>query len=40
MDLTKAMLRSGYYSSDHPGAAGAKKGLSKPSKNAWKRPMN
>jgi len=27
MDLTKAMLRSGYYSSDHPGAAGAKKGL-------------
>jgi HEAT repeat protein len=27
MDLTKAMLRSGYYASDHPGAGGAKKGL-------------
>jgi HEAT repeat protein len=27
MDLTKAMLRSGYYSADHPGAAGAKQGL-------------
>jgi nucleoside diphosphate kinase len=27
MDLTKAMLRSGYYSSDHPGAANAKRGL-------------
>ena len=27
MDLTKAMLRSGYYSSDHPGSGGAKKGL-------------
>ena len=27
MDLTKAMLRSGYYSSDHPGSEGAKKGL-------------
>ena len=27
MDLTKAMLRSGYYSSDHPGAEGAKQGL-------------
>ena len=27
MDLTKAMLRSGYYSPDHPGSAGAKQGL-------------
>lgn len=27
MDLTKAMLRSGYYSSDHPGALDAKRGL-------------
>ncbi|MDX2500041.1 MAG: hypothetical protein QNL14_05975, partial [Deltaproteobacteria bacterium] len=27
MDLTKAMLRSGYYASDHPGAGGAKQGL-------------
>ena len=27
MDLTKAMLRSGYYSSDHPGSEGAKHGL-------------
>ncbi|MBW2411572.1 MAG: hypothetical protein JRF72_17370 [Deltaproteobacteria bacterium] len=27
MDLTKAMLRSGYYSSDHPGAEDAKRGL-------------
>ncbi len=27
MDLTKAMLRSGYYSADHPGSEGAKKGL-------------
>jgi HEAT repeat protein len=27
MDLTKAMLRSGYYSSEHPGARKAKKGL-------------
>ena len=27
MDLTKAMLRSGYYASDHPGSGGAKKGL-------------
>jgi hypothetical protein len=27
MDLTKAMLRSGYYSADHPGAEGAKQGL-------------
>ena len=27
MDLTKAMLRSGYYSSDHPGAQDAKRGL-------------
>ena len=27
MDLTKAMLRSGYYSTDHPGSEGAKKGL-------------
>ena len=27
MDLTKAMLRSGYYSADHPGSKGAKKGL-------------
>ncbi len=27
MDLTKAMLRSGYYSTDHPGSAGAKQGL-------------
>ncbi|MGD2186752.1 MAG: HEAT repeat domain-containing protein [Desulfobacterales bacterium] len=27
MDLTKAMLRSGYYSSDHPGSKGAKQGL-------------
>ncbi len=27
MDLTKAMLRSGYYSPDHPGAGGAKQGL-------------
>jgi HEAT repeat protein len=27
MDLTKAMLRSGYYSSEHPGSEGAKKGL-------------
>ena len=27
MDLTKAMLRSGYYSAEHPGAKGAKQGL-------------
>lgn len=27
MDLTKAMLRSGYYSPEHPGAQKAKKGL-------------
>jgi HEAT repeat protein len=27
MDLTKAMLRSGYYSTDHPGAENAKRGL-------------
>ncbi len=27
MDLTKAMLRSGYYAPDHPGSAGAKQGL-------------
>jgi hypothetical protein len=27
MDLTKAMLRSGYYASDHPGAENAKQGL-------------
>ncbi len=27
MDLTKAMLRSGYYAQDHPGSKGAKKGL-------------
>ena len=27
MDLTKAMLRSGYYASDHPGAENAKSGL-------------
>ena len=27
MDLTKAMLRSGYYASDHPGSDGAKQGL-------------
>jgi HEAT repeat protein len=27
MDLTKAMLRSGYYSTDHPGAQDAKRGL-------------
>ena len=27
MDLTKAMLRSGYYSTEHPGAKGAKQGL-------------
>jgi hypothetical protein len=27
MDLTKAMLRSGYYSAEHPGAKGAKHGL-------------
>ncbi|MGD9280637.1 MAG: hypothetical protein PVF60_07095, partial [Desulfobacterales bacterium] len=27
MDLTKAMLRSGYYAADHPGSEGAKKGL-------------
>ena len=27
MDLTKAMLRSGYYSAEHPGSKGAKKGL-------------
>jgi HEAT repeat protein len=27
MDLTKAMLRSGYYSADHPGADDAKRGL-------------
>ncbi len=27
MDLTKAMLRSGYYAADHPGAKGAKQGL-------------
>jgi len=33
MDLTKAMLRSGYYSSDHPGSEGAKKGLYEKFKN-------
>jgi hypothetical protein len=27
MDLTKAMLRSGYYASDHPGSEDAKRGL-------------
>jgi HEAT repeat protein len=27
MDLTKAMLRSGYYAADHPGSEGAKQGL-------------
>jgi hypothetical protein len=27
MDLAKAMLRSGYYSADHPGSEGAKQGL-------------
>jgi chemotaxis protein histidine kinase CheA len=27
MDLTKAMLRSGYYSAEHPGSKGAKQGL-------------
>ena len=27
MDLTKAMLRSGYYSTDHPGSRKAKQGL-------------
>jgi HEAT repeat protein len=27
MDLTKAMLRSGYYSPDHPGSQNAKQGL-------------
>ena len=27
MNLTKAMLRSGYYSTDHPGAQNAKQGL-------------
>jgi len=27
MDLTKAMLRSGYYASDHPESEGAKQGL-------------
>jgi hypothetical protein len=27
MDLTKAMLRSGYYASDHPGSEDAKQGL-------------
>jgi HEAT repeat protein len=27
MDLTKAMLRSGYYSADHPSSEGAKQGL-------------
>jgi HEAT repeat protein len=27
MDLTKAMLRSGYYSGDHPGSKNAKQGL-------------
>ena len=27
IDLTKAMLRSGYYSEDHPGSEGAKQGL-------------
>jgi HEAT repeat protein len=27
MDLTKAMLRSGYYSADHPGCKDAKRGL-------------
>ncbi|MGD9011263.1 MAG: HEAT repeat domain-containing protein [Desulfobacterales bacterium] len=27
MDVTKAMLRSGYYSADHPGSKGAKEGL-------------
>jgi len=27
MDLTKAMLRSGYYSADHPGLESAKQGL-------------
>jgi HEAT repeat protein len=29
MDLAKAMLRSGYYSADHPGSEGAKQGLYK-----------
>jgi len=27
MDLTKAMLRTGYYAADHPGAKNAKRGL-------------
>ena len=27
MDLTKAMLRTGYYSSEHPSAENAKRGL-------------
>ena len=27
MDVTKAMLRSGYYSADHPGSEGTKQGL-------------
>ncbi len=27
MDLTKAMMRSGYYAADHPGSHNAKKGL-------------
>ena len=27
MDLTKAMLRSGYYAPDHPGSQNAKHGL-------------
>jgi len=27
MDLTKAMLRSGYYDAEHPGSEGAKQGL-------------
>jgi HEAT repeat protein len=33
MDLTKAMLRSGYYASDHPGSEGAKQGLYEKFKN-------
>lgn len=33
MDLTKAMLRSGYYSPDHPGSMQAKQGLYKRFRN-------
>ncbi|MHC4458145.1 MAG: HEAT repeat domain-containing protein [Planctomycetota bacterium] len=34
MDLTKAMLRSGYYASDHPGSKNAKRGLYKALQNS------